>query len=219
VSLFFALCEFAKKKFVENGLPESRVTVKPNFVADPGYRGSGGGGFLFVGRLSAEKGISTLLKAVSLTQSTSARFRIIGDGPQESLIRAAALNDPRIEYSGRISLPQVLQAMGSASAVLVPSEWHETFGRVAAEALAVGTPVICTNLSGVAEIVDDGRTGLYFRPGDPVGLARILDTVSANPGILAAMRPAARAAYEASYTPERGYEMIMKGFQQAIANP
>jgi glycosyltransferase involved in cell wall biosynthesis len=114
VDLFFVLSEFARRKFMQAGFPEERLVVKPNFVVDPGAPGSGGNEYLFVGRLSSEKGISTQLRAIKAVSSPQARFRIIGDGPLESAVRQAALEDSRIDYRGRLPLPQVMEAMANA---------------------------------------------------------------------------------------------------------
>jgi glycosyltransferase involved in cell wall biosynthesis len=218
VAVFFVLSEFAKRKFVENGLPESRMVVKPNFIADPGPPGGGGEEFLYAGRLSPEKGIHTLLQAIALTRSPSMRFRIVGDGPLESAVREASLKDPRITYCGRLPLSGVMRMMSLARMVIVPSDCYETFGRAAAEAFAAGAPVICTSVGAVAEIVDDRETGFHFQAGDPGDLARLLDEISTHPGILAGMRENARGAYQAKYTPERNYRLLMNGYEKALAS-
>lgn len=216
VSVYFVPSEFAKRKFVENGLPESLMVVKPNFVADPGGPGNGGDKFLYAGRLSPEKGISTLLSAIARSQSPEARFQIVGDGPLESAVREACLRDKRISYLGRLALHDVLAEMANSRAVIVPSECYETFGRAAAEAFALGTPVICSSVGAVAEIVDNGTSGFHFQPRDPGDLARVIDEVCADTGRLASMRIRARAEYEAKYTPERNYQIIVDGYRKAM---
>jgi glycosyltransferase involved in cell wall biosynthesis len=219
VALFFVMSEFAKQKFVENGLLVSRMLVKRNFVVDPGAPGAGGEAFLYAGRLSREKGTHVLLNAIALTRSPDAKFLIVGDGPLESGVREAALRDPRITFYGRLPLHDVMRMMASARAVIVPSDCYETFGRVAAEALAVGTPVICTDGGAVTEVVENTKTGFHFRQSDPADLARIIDAAGTGAGPLEAMRGAARIAYEAKYTPEIGYQLLLRGFRTAIRAP
>jgi glycosyltransferase involved in cell wall biosynthesis len=218
VSQFIAVSEFEKRKFVEAGFSESKITVKPNFVLDAGPPGTGGGGFVFVGRLTPDKGVRTLLAAMGLT-SPSVSLAIAGDGPLESEVRGAAAINPRIRYLGRIPQREVLELLGRATALIFPSEWYETFGRVAAEAFARGTPVIAARIGAVAEIVDDGRTGFHFQPGDARDLARVIDSAHANPQRLASMRSEARREFELKYTAERNYELIMAAYGRAIANP
>lgn len=218
VSAYFVLSEFSKRKFAENGFPEAKMVVKPNFIVDPGEVGPGGDAFLYAGRLSPEKGIRTLLRGIAATRSPDARFRIVGDGPLEPAVREAALQDSRIDYSGRLPLNRVMDLMASSRAVMVPSECYETFGRAAAEAFAVGTPVICSDGGAVAEIVDDGQTGFHFRSGDAAALAGIFNRVLANPEQLDSMRGRARYAYEAKYTPDRGYRLMMETYQRIVDN-
>ena len=191
VSQFIAVSEFEKRKFVEAGFPESKIMAKPNFVLDSGGPGVGGGEFVFVGRLAPEKGIRTLLAAMALT-SSSVSLAIVGDGPLESEVRSAAARDPRIRYLGRISQREVLDLVGEATSLVFPSEWYETFGRVAAEAFARGTPVVAARIGAVAEIVEDGRTGLHFTPADPQDLARKMTWLHTNLEKVAVMRVAAR---------------------------
>jgi glycosyltransferase involved in cell wall biosynthesis len=217
VSQFIAVSEFEKRKFVEAGFPESKIMVKPNFVLDPGAPGMGGGELVFVGRLTPEKGVRTLLAAMALTNS-SASLTIVGDGPLEAEVRSAAARDPRIRYLGRISQAKVLDLLGRATALIFPSEWYETFGRVAAESFARGTPVVAARIGAIAEIVEDGRTGIHFNPSDPQDLARRITWVHTNPANMAQMRVAARQEFEKKYTSERNYGLLMEAYSRAILN-
>ncbi len=216
VTTFIAVSEFEKRKFVENGFPASRIVVKPNFVLDPGPPGQGGEDFLFVSRLSVEKGIGTMLTAMELV-NPAVRLKIIGDGPMAPEVKAAAERNPRIQYLGRLPQREVLDLMGASRCVLFPSEWYETFGRVAAESFSRGTPVIASRIGAVAEIVDDGRTGFHYTAGDPRDLARTIDQVFARGDSLADMRREARREYELKYTAELGYEMLLDIYEKAIA--
>jgi glycosyltransferase involved in cell wall biosynthesis len=110
-----------------------------------------------------------------------------------------------------------MRLMSSARAVIVPSACYETFGRAAAEALAVGTPVICSANGAVAEIVEDGRTGYHFPPSNPSELSRIIDSTSLDPASLEAMRVTARHAYEARYTAARAYDLITSSYARVIS--
>ena len=218
VSQFIAVSEFEKRKFVEAGFPESKIMVKPNFVLDPGGPGMGGGEFVFVGRLTPEKGVRTLLAAMALT-NPSVSLAIVGDGPLESDVRSAAARDHRIRHLGRIPQGEVLDLLGGAGALIFSSECYETFGRVAVEAFSRGTPVIASRLGAMAEIVEDGRTGFHFQPGDARDLARVIDLAHGSTQELASMRLEARREFELKYTAERNYELMMTAYEHAIANP
>ena len=215
VDVYIALTEFARQKFLEGGLPGKKLTTKPNFVhPDPGP-GEGRGGYaLFVGRLSSEKGVDTLLRA---WERLGGRIplKVAGDGPLASQITEASGKAPGIEWLGRKPIEEVYARMGEASMLIFPSEWYETFGRVAVEAFAKGTPVIAANIGAIAELVDHGRTGLHFRPGDPEDLAAQVERALNGPTELALMRREARAEFESKYTAEENYRRLIEIYEMA----
>jgi len=215
VDVYVALTEFARSKFIEGGLPAAKIVVKPNFVApDPG-RGQGGGGYaLFVGRLAPEKGTGTMLAAWERL-GTRIPLKIVGDGPLRDRVAGAA-GRSNVEWLGHRPVEEVHALMGKADMLVFPSEWYETFGRVAAEAFAVGTPVIAANIGAVAELVEHGRTGLEFRPGDPEDLVAQVEWALSHPAELRRMRDEVRAEFEAKYTAERNYRALMEIYESAL---
>lgn len=215
VDKYIALTEFARRKFVAAGFPDNKVVRKPNFLlSDPGV-GSGQGGYVFfAGRLTAEKGISTLLAAWRLLES-NCMLKIVGDGP-ESLAVSEAAKLANVEWLGRRSSAEVYALMRSASVVVMPSEWYEGFPVVLAEAFASGTPIIASRIGGLAELVDDGRTGLLFSPGNTNALASALEWVFRHPSELLGMRRNARAEYESKYTADQNYSQLMSIYDAAI---
>lgn len=217
VDLYIALTEFARQKFIEGGLPAEKIVVKPNFVnPDPGV-GSGQGNYaLFVGRLSVEKGLDTLLEAWERL-GTKLPLKIVGDGPLVDQVVEATKRLPQVEWLGRKPMAEVHALMGEATVLVFPSKWYETFGRVAVEAFAKGTPVIAAKIGAIAELVDAGRTGLHFRPGDAADLAAQIEWVLANPAQLAQMRQEARAEFEAKYTAQKNYERLLEIYSKAQA--
>jgi glycosyltransferase involved in cell wall biosynthesis len=216
VDYFIALTEFARQKFIEGGLPAHKIVVKPNFVSpDPGVGDGRGGYMLYVGRLSVEKGLDTLIDAWQRLDSL-VPLKIIGDGPLSDQVKAAAQTHPSIEWLGRQPMNQVHNLMGSAMAVIFPSKWYETFGRVAIEAFAKGTPVIASNIGAIAELVDSGQTGLRFRPGDPDDLAYQVKWILDNPIAVKKMRHAVRVEYEAKYTAKANYWSLLDIYHKAI---
>jgi glycosyltransferase involved in cell wall biosynthesis len=218
VDAFVAPTRMARDKFIAGGLPAGRIHVKPNFVhPDPGLGAGDGGYAIFVGRLSAEKGLGTLLAAWQSLGNAALPLKIIGDGPLAPDVRAAAAaRCPQIEWLGRRPLSEVYRHIGQAAVLIVPSECYETFGRTAVEAFATGTPVIAANHGAMAELVRDGETGLLFRPGDPAELARQVNSFIANRAAWTARRPGCRAEFEAHYTGARNYEMLMAIYEQAM---
>lgn len=215
VDLYVALTEFARQKFIEGGLPADKIVIKPHFVSpDPGI-GEGKGGYaLFVGRLSVEKGLDTLLAAWEHLEA-QIPLKIIGDGPLSDQVKAATRRLPQVEWLGRRSFQEVQALMGDAMFLVFPSKWYETFGRVAIEAFAKGTPVITARIGAIAELVDSGRTGLHFRPGDPDDLLDKVKWILGNPQTLSQMRQEARAEFEAKYTVGRNYQDLIDIYTQA----
>jgi glycosyltransferase involved in cell wall biosynthesis len=216
VDVYVALTEFARNKFIEGGLPAGKIVVKPNFVApDPG-RGQGGGGYaLFVGRLAPEKGTETMLAAWDRL-GTRIPLKIVGDGPLRDRVVEAAARRSNLEWLGHRPKADVHALMGKADMLVFPSQWYETFGRVAAEAFATGTPVIAANIGAVAELVEHGRTGLKFRPGDPEDLVTQVEWALSHSAELRNMREEVRAEFEAKYTAERNYQALMEIYEAAL---
>jgi glycosyltransferase involved in cell wall biosynthesis len=216
VDRYIALSQASRAKLIEGGLDRDRIVVKPNFVyPDPG-EGPGGGGYcLYVGRLSAEKGLLTLLQ--SWTRSGLARpLKIVGTGPLASLVAREAAGNPHIELLGNRSLEAVYDLLGRAELLIVPSECFETFGRVIAEAFAKATPVLAARIGGLAEIVTHDENGLRFTPGDADELADKARLLLDNPARLQRMRKRARAAYEESFTVEANHTRLMSIYQPVL---
>ncbi len=216
VDVYVVPSAFAKRKLAEAGLDPSRLVVKPNFVhPDPGP-GLGEGGFvLYAGRLSPEKGIGTLLEAWRRLGGHP-ELVVVGRGPLAGEVERAAREEGGISYRGPVEPAEVLRLMADATAVVVPSVWYETFGRVVAESFAVGTPVVASAIGPLAEMVAAGRNGVLVPPGDADALARAVRELWANPEALAAMRAGARATYEAHYTAERNLDILEGIYRQAM---
>ncbi|MGI0500031.1 glycosyltransferase [Limnospira platensis CENA597] len=217
VDIFITLSQFARHKFIQAGWSEDQIIVKPNFVyPDPGVGNGEGGYALFVGRLSVEKGLDVLIDAwQNLRQPLP--LKIVGDGPLVPRVQAAAEKLPHIQWLGRRPLPEVYKLMGEAMVLIFPSKWYETFGRVAVEAFAKGTPVIASNLGAIAELVEHGRTGLLFKPGDPISLTEQVDSLISHPKKLPQMRREARAEFEAKYTAPQNYQQLKSIYQLVLS--
>jgi glycosyltransferase involved in cell wall biosynthesis len=212
VTRYIALNEFCRGKFIEGGLPADRIVLKPNFVAaDPPPPDAARDGLLFVGRLSAEKGIETLARAARLMPQVT--IRVVGTGPDEALLDGV----PNIERLGRKSGPEVMQWMACSAALVLPSIWYENFPRTLVEAFAQGLPVIASRIGALGELIEHGRTGLLFDVGSAEDLARRSREALAEPARLRRMGEAARDVYEAGYTPETNYTILARIYDEAIA--
>ncbi len=217
VRLYYTPSESARSKLIEGGIPADRIVVKPNFVrSDPGIGAGRGGCAVFVGRLSPEKGLDTLMAAWSRL-AEPVRLKIVGGGPLQEQVRRAAAEDDRIDVLGRRPLDEVLSIVGDAACLLMPSVWYETFGRTIIEAYAKGTPVIASRLGAPADLVVDGKTGLLCEPGNPDDLARAVRRMTADNRTLATMRQAARHEYERKYTAQSNYERLTAIYRRALS--
>src|SRR5437879_9236747 len=220
VTLFVALSEFSRSKFVEGGLPAEKIVVKPNFVSpDPGERTDAGDYVLFVGRLSAEKGIEFLFEAWERGDRTIP-LRIAGDGLLLGTLERekglAGLNN--VFFDGRLERTAVLEAMKRARFIVFPSTCYENFPLVIAEAYACGVPVIASRHGAMAEIIRHGVTGLLFEPGSAEDFAAKIEWAWARPADMEKMGRGARAEFDAKYTGERNYQLLMRVYEQACSS-
>jgi glycosyltransferase involved in cell wall biosynthesis len=215
VDATIVLSEFARSKLIESGLPPQRVYVKPNFVApDPGEQSGSGGYVTYVGRMSEEKGIATLLDAWALADDLPV-LKIAGSGPLVDQVETAAADNPRIEYLGLVGPDEIPDILGDAAFSIMPSVNYEGFPRAIVESFAVGTPVIASRIGSLTELIDAGRTGLLFEPGKPDSLVEAVRNAVAEPSS-ADMRAAARHEYLNRYGIDRNYDVLMDIYQHAI---
>lgn len=213
ISRYIALNEFCRAKFIEGGLPTAKVVVKPNFVdLPPPAQPTSRHGFLFVGRLSAEKGIATLASAI--LSRPGLHMRVAGGGPELPRLE----RQTNVELLGALSPDAVYAQMRSAEALVMPSIWYENFPRTLVEAYACGLPVIASRIGALADLVVEGKTGLLFAPGDPEDLAAKLDWAAANPVHMRTMGINAREKYEAEMTGSANERMLAGIYAAAIAD-
>jgi glycosyltransferase involved in cell wall biosynthesis len=210
VQRFIALSQASRRKFIEAGLPADRVVAKPNFTPDPGTPQAARGGALYVGRLSVEKGIATLARA---WQGIDYPLDVLGTGPSAAPLQRVASGP--ITLLGHGDSAAVALAMQRARFLVMPSLALEGFPMVVAEAFANGLPIIASRIGTLAEVIDDGLTGLHFHPGDAVDLARKVQWAIAHPERMAEMGRAARRAYETRYSAELNYRQMMRIYEQA----
>lgn len=212
ITRYIALNRFAREKYIEGGLPAERFRIKPNFVASsqaPCWDSRRGG--LYVGRLSTEKGLDVLAAAARAAPGVA--VDAIGSGPLEDLARQSFGS----RYLGFLPLHEIMERMARAQFLVLPSICYENSPRAIVEAYACGLPVIASRLGALADMVQDGITGLLFNPGDAADLAAKMEWAASHPQQMARMGRAARAEYEMHYTPERNYEMLIDIYEDAIS--
>jgi len=216
VDIWIALTEFAREKFIEGGLDPDRVAVKPNFLApDPGGSDQRKDYALFVGRLSPEKGIETLLKSW-LQLQIPMPLRIAGGGPLQNRIIEASREDRRIQFLGPLTHARTIQEMQAARLLVFPSIWYEGLPLTIIEAFATGLPVIASNVGAMRTLISAGRTGLLFTPGDSCDLVHKLNWCWQHAHELVTMGQFARQTYLELYTAPRNYQHLMQIYERAM---
>ncbi len=218
VDAFISLSDFQRQRMIEAGLPKDSVFVKPNFY--PGnpavlpwsqrkpY-------VVFAGRLTAEKGVGTLIRAWKLWGHDAPELRVLGDGELRGELAQMATGLP-VRFMGQMTALDAQEQIAEASLLVLPSECFEGFPMVVREAFAFGTPAAVSDLGPLPTIVRQGVSGVVFEAGNPVNLMQQIRNAWTTPSLLTALGQGARAAYEAHYTEESNYKMLMSIYRIAI---
>jgi glycosyltransferase involved in cell wall biosynthesis len=217
VDLFLSLTEFARKLFIRGGLPEDRVIVKPNSVADPGPRAnppSASRSVLFVGRLSEDKGVLQLLDAWQRASVGGLELVVVGDGPLRQQIEERATAGVRVV--GRLASRQVAELMLASRALAFPSRWYEGQPMVVLEALAAGLPVLASNHGGTEATLRGMGPEWLVEAGDRAAWQLGLTRLSDGSALDEASRRA-RTMYEEGFTPERSLAGLESAYRHALA--
>ena len=216
VDRFVAVSDFVKSELILGGFAADKIEVKPNFISDSGAGDGSGKYALFVGRLTEEKGIRTLIDAWQ-TVGTRMQLKIIGVGPLEEALQKAASTNPAIELLGWKSIAEVCDYLGRAGTLIFPSAWLEPFGRSIVEAYSKGTPVIAADTPPMRDMIEEGETGLLFKAGDGNDLAAKVLKLLGDAGLSEGMRVKARERYLNRYSEEQNYIMMMDIFNRALS--
>jgi glycosyltransferase involved in cell wall biosynthesis len=211
ISAFVCLTNFLKEKLMEAGIPEAKIFIRPNFMnASPVAPIYGKGKYaLYLGRISPEKGMWTLVRAFQRLKGI--RLKIAGTGPIEAdlgeYLKTNALEN--IELVGFVKGEDKCKLLADSLFVVLPSECYETFGIVVLEAFAAGKPVVASNIGSLPYVIEDGKSGVLFEPGNVEDLIEKVNHLVANPSDIAAMGLHARGLAETKYSPDRSYETLL----------
>lgn len=210
VDLFVVPSRFYIEKLVAWGWPRERFVHVPNFVDLSQFRPGTieTGGFLYVGRLSPEKGLETLIRAAALAGQ---RVNLVGTGPMENRLRAlAAETGADIRFLGFRTGAALHDAIRRCRALVLPSTWYENAPISVIEAYALGRPVIGTRIGGLPEMIREGQTGTIVPAGDCEALAAALVRFARMPDdSLRAMGQAGRNWVETTFSQEAYRERLL----------
>jgi glycosyltransferase involved in cell wall biosynthesis len=214
VDILMVPTHFSKTMLLRAGFDRDQVMVVPNPTAVteiPSDRALGDY-VAFAGRISPEKGLDTLLSAAALLPHLS--FKVAGDGPVlPSMIARAPKN---VSFEGRLAYDQLLSFYRKARMLVVPSVWFEPFGMVAADAMALGLPVVASRIGGLPDVVDEGVTGLLFEPGNAAELAQQICRIWADPELGARLGQSGRTKAAHRYSQEAYYRNLLAAYNTAI---
>jgi len=220
VCFFIAPSQFLRNKLIEFGWSANQIVYIPNYIVThdfiPNYDSENY--LLYIGRLSGEKGIGTLIKAFKAVKEKNIQLMIVGDGPERESLVKRAKEDNRIQFTGYLSGKELGEATQNAKAVVVPSEWYENAPISILEAFAYGKPVIGAMIGGIPEMIDEGKNGFLFESGSVKDLTeKINKFLEYSNSDIAEMGKAARKKAEDKYNPEIHYEKLIKVYKNAIS--
>ena len=213
VDLFLCLTEFAKASFIEAGVPESKLRVRHNCVADPGERTispSKSRQFAYIGRLASEKGIRGLLAAWRLARMQDCELLVVGDGPEREALEA--MHVPGVRFTGQMEHGAVLETLRSARCLVLPSLWFEGEPMIVVEALAAGTPVLASDVGGIPELLGHGSAGWLTKAADIDAWKRSLHDRLSDADIDTKSR-AAREMYLKRHTYQEGIQNLVSSYE------
>jgi len=215
IDKFIVLTKFAKNKFINSSLtlPNSKICIKSNFVSDNGFVFDKENYFLFVGRLSEEKGIDILMNAFKDSKN---KLEIVGDGPLENEVRTFSENFHNVTFHGFQKKDFIYNKLKKAKALIFTSKLYEGMPMTIIEAFSVGTPVISGNIGGPGEIVKDSYNGLLYEVGNFMDLKNKINWLNEHPLEVMDMNENARREYESHYSEEENYKQLKRIYKDAI---
>ncbi|MBI4435747.1 glycosyltransferase family 4 protein [Candidatus Uhrbacteria bacterium] len=216
VDVFICPSQYMRRQLVAGGFPQEKIRVSP-YGIDPHLiepRYDHDGYFLFVGRLSEEKGIETIVRAAKLIPDVP--FKIVGRGPQMEYLHRLAHGLDNIDFLGFRTGAELAELYRGAMAVLLPSRVHENFPLAILESMAAGTPVIAAHVGGVPEIVDDRVSGLLVNPVDLPGWVEAMMRLAYDEDLRLSMARAARSTVEHRFGLDDHYRRLMVIYEEVL---
>ena len=221
INRFIALTGFTAGKMIESGLAtEDKLSILGNFLPDTSHKGGsiqpGRPYILFIGRLSLEKGVMTLLQAMNGIRELD--LKIAGDGPQMKELQLAThnLDLSNVVFLGRITGSPKWELLQNATAVVVPSLLYENFPLSILESMSVGTLVVTSDIGSIPYIISDGQTGLLFRPGNADDLREKINWLTAHPNDVSRLAQNGKNNFTTNYSAEAHYNSLINIYKETI---
>ena len=217
VDRYIVAAEFTRRKYMDRGIPVEKISYKPHFIdAQINRREKDAGYALYLGRLSQEKGVDTLLEAWQSLKDIP--LKIVGTGPMEAKLKDCVVEKglTNVEFLGFLKEKQCLDILSEATALVIPSVCYENFPRVVVESFACGVPVVASRLGSLQELIEDGETGLLFEPGNPQSLTSAVRRCFENRLKTMQMGHNARGVFEDKYTMQANHKRLLEIYQDVI---
>jgi glycosyltransferase involved in cell wall biosynthesis len=210
VDRFLAVSSFVADKHLAAGFSSATMRVKTNFTSAANPEQAPGDYFLYLGRLSAEKGIETLVRH----WPDGSQLVVAGDGPsRQGLERSAG---PDVRFLGSVEPLQARELAARARALVVPSRCYEGAPRAIQEAFARGVPVLASRIGGLPELVSDGENGFLLRPDDYSAWHDAIRRLGGDGSLRRRMGANAKKRWEAQFSPERGLADLEAAYAEAV---
>jgi glycosyltransferase involved in cell wall biosynthesis len=214
VHVFLVQSSFQKEKFIRGGISGDRLEVLPGMVqseprADPVPLGDV---VTYVGRISPEKGIEEFLGAARLLPEIP--FVVAGD--ERGMPRLRERSSSNVEWLGFLERPALRGLYLRSRMVVVPSRCYEGSPNVLVQAMALGRPAVCSAIGGLPEIIGHGLAGLLAEPGNVADLANSIWSLYFKPELCRRLGQAGQERVRQEYSPEVGYERLMRAFRRAV---
>ncbi|MGH9503530.1 MAG: glycosyltransferase family 4 protein [Terriglobales bacterium] len=217
VDRFLVPSRFVREKLVENGWDAGKIEVLPHFqnlpsqaVSDPPPDAT----ILYFGRLSAEKGLTDLLRAMQ--RLPAVRLQIAGEGPQRAELEGLTrdLDLANVQFLGRVGRAELDRLISSSRFTVLPSRAYETLGKTILESYAWGRAVVASDLGSRRELVHEGETGVLYRTGEVAQLTAAISFLIERPQIAARMGAAGRDLVVNQHSPQSHYAAMTRLYEQ-----
>jgi glycosyltransferase involved in cell wall biosynthesis len=207
-----ALTDFARRRLINYGFAAERISVVTNFspLEGPPADVTNNHYAAFAGRLNEAKGIDVLLEAA---KRTGRPIKIAGTGAE----RGSGASRYNVEFLGALDRDHMLEFYRNARFVVVPSLWYEMCPLVIVEAMSLGLPVIASRIGGLPELVEEGKTGLLFKTGDPDELAQQMQQLWSDSGLCSKLGAAALHRAQSSYSPDAHFRALNRLYRRVVA--
>jgi glycosyltransferase involved in cell wall biosynthesis len=220
VTNFITPSVFFKSTAQSFGIPAKQLLHIPYPLYPQEHAASQGdrGYLAYIGRLSHEKGLPTLLRA--MRQLPQAQLLIVGEGKMRPALerKAAEWKLTNVQFAGYLTGQALKNTLAQARFTVLPSEWYENFPFSILESLAAGKPVVASRIGGIPELIDEGQDGLLFTPGDADELAACLRRLWHDPRETQRMGLNGRRKALARYNPEHHYRRLYRLYEKLVHN-